>query len=137
MARVSAPGARLCDSTALVDGGPGVRFTVWYQGRAEPAFAIRHARMAHAYLNRCAHKLVELDWDPGQFFDAERRYLICATHGALYEPASGACVAGPCRGAALVPLPVEERDGAVWLAGASGAILTTDQTSKTATDEHR
>jgi nitrite reductase/ring-hydroxylating ferredoxin subunit len=113
----------LCASTALVNGGPGVRFTVWYRGRAEPAFAIRHAHAVHAYLNRCAHKLVELDWEPGRFFDGGGHHLICATHGALYEPASGSCVAGPCRGAALVPLPVEERDGAVWLAGESGAML--------------
>jgi len=135
--QVSAPGDRLCESETLVDSGPGLRFTALYQGRIEPAFAIRYARNVYAYLNRCAHKLVELDWEPGQFFGAERRYLVCATHGALYEPASGACVAGPCRGAALVPLPVEERDGAVWLAGAPGAMLTTDQTSRTAIDEHR
>jgi nitrite reductase/ring-hydroxylating ferredoxin subunit len=110
---------------------------VLHRGRVEPAFAIRCGREVHAYLNRCAHRLVELDWEPGQFFDAERRYLVCATHGALYEPASGTCVAGPCRGAALVAVPVRERDGAVWLADTSGAMLTTNQTPTAATDERR
>lgn len=137
MARVSAPGTILCESAALQDGGPGVRFMVLHRGRVEPAFAIRCGREVHAYLNRCAHRLVELDWEPGQFFDAERRYLVCATHGALYEPASGTCVAGPCRGAALVAVPVRERDGAVWLADTSGAMLTTNQTPTAATDERR
>lgn len=116
MAAVSAPGSVLCASAALVDGGAGVRFTVLHRGRAEPAFVIRHQHKVHAYLNRCAHKLVELDWEPGQFFDAERRTLICATHGARYDPASGACVDGPCRGARLVSLAVEEAGGLIRLA---------------------
>lgn len=127
------PGTRLCASGALVEGGPGMRFRVERHGRLEPAFAVRHAGRVRAYLNRCAHKLVELDWEEGQFFDLERRYLVCATHGALYEPASGACVAGPCRGGRLIAVPVHERDGAVWLADASGAML---KSIKAATDEH-
>ena len=77
----------------------------------------------YAYLNRCAHKLVELDWQEGEFFDAEYRYLVCATHGALYDPASGVCVSGPCRGAALAAVPVRETDGAVWLAGTPVAVV--------------
>lgn len=116
MASVSAPGSVLCASAALVDGGAGVRFTVLHRGRVEPAFVIRHRQAVYAYLNRCAHKFVELDWEPGQFFDADRRTLICATHGARYDPASGACRDGPCRGAPLVSLAVEEADGVVRLA---------------------
>lgn len=117
------PGEKVCDSPALRDAGPGVRFHVEVHGRMESAFVIRHDGRVHGYLNRCAHKFVELDWEPGQFFDADGRYLICATHGALYEPANGHCVAGPCRGAVLVPLPVAEHGGAVWLAGSVGTML--------------
>ncbi len=109
-------GARVCVSADLVDGGPGVRFTVATPAGGEAAFAIRYRGQVYAYLNRCAHRLVELDWEPGQFFDAEGRHLICATHGALYQPATGACLDGPCRGAGLVPITVAERDGTVWLA---------------------
>ncbi len=123
MAPVSAPGSVLCASAALVDGGAGVRFTVLHRGRIEPAFVIRHRHTVHAYLNRCAHKLVELDWEPGQFFDADRRTLICATHGARYDPASGACVDGPCRGARLVSLPVEEVGGVVRLAAHGASVV--------------
>lgn len=110
------PGENVCASTQLQDGGTGVRFLVAHNGSLFPAFAVRHAGRPVAYLNRCAHKLVELDWQEGEFFDAEKRYLVCATHGALYDPASGICVGGPCRGARLTPVPLHEIDGAVWLA---------------------
>jgi len=123
MDRLIGPGERICNSEMLKDCGPGVRFRLVHQGRAEPAFAVRHAGVVRGYLNRCAHKLVELDWEPGQFFDADGQFLICATHGALYEPASGACVAGPCRGAILVAVPLQEQDGAVWLAAPSGTMI--------------
>jgi nitrite reductase/ring-hydroxylating ferredoxin subunit len=105
----------ICPPGMLTDGGHGVRFTVRQQGALLPAFAIRYRGRVHAYLNRCAHKLTELDWEPGEFFDAERRYLVCATHGALYEPDSGRCVAGPCRGATLVRLQVQETTAGIYL----------------------
>ncbi|UCH52662.1 MAG: Rieske 2Fe-2S domain-containing protein [Pseudomonadota bacterium] len=113
----------ICSSDKLVDGGSGVRFTVMRAGQPCPAFAVRFAGRAYAYLNRCAHKLTELDWEAGQFFDAEARYLVCATHGALYQPETGLCVAGPCRGARLTALAVEEVQGRVRLTGANGIHL--------------
>jgi phosphoglycolate phosphatase len=107
----------ICPSAALVDGGDGVRFTVPESGRHIPAFAVRFEGAVHAYLNRCSHKSVELDWVPGRFFDGERRYLVCATHGAHYAPATGACAGGPCNGG-LVKLEVIEKNDGVYLATA-------------------
>ena len=86
----------ICESAALVDSGDGVRFEVEVAGRLEPAFAIRFDGTAHAYLNRCAHMPMELDWKPGKFFDFEGLLLICSTHGAIYEPETGKCLGGPC-----------------------------------------
>ncbi|MEP7262087.1 MAG: hypothetical protein ABI669_12835, partial [Usitatibacter sp.] len=57
----------------------------------------------------------ELDWQPGEFFEETGLYLICSTHGALFEPGSGFCVAGPCRGDSLEPLSIREREGQVIL----------------------
>ena len=54
-------------------------------------------------------------YEIGQFFDLDRRLLLCATHGAVYDPRSGACRGGPCRGGGLEPLPVCETEDAVWL----------------------
>lgn len=106
----------ICAAAALEEGGRGVRFMVEWYGRTEPAFVVRFEGVPRAYLNRCAHVPMELDWQEGDFFDLEARYLICGTHGALYEPRSGLCVLGPCKGRRLVSLQVEERDNQVfWL----------------------
>ncbi len=103
----------ICDSADLVDSGDGVRFEINRQGRAQCAFVIRHEGKVHAYVNRCAHVAVELDWQPGKFFDADGGHLICSTHGAIYAPASGLCVQGPCKGDRLVAVPVAEVNGKV------------------------
>jgi nitrite reductase/ring-hydroxylating ferredoxin subunit len=106
----------ICASEALADGGPGVRFEVHRHGEPMQAFAVRFRGVVRAYINECQHQATELDWNPGDFFDAERLYLVCATHGARYEPASGVCVDGPCVGARLGTVAVRERDGSVYCA---------------------
>ena len=106
----------------LVDGGPGIRFTIERNGRAVEAFAIRHRGIVHAYVNACAHQAVELDWIPGAFFTADGLHLVCSLHGALYEPDTGRCIAGPCRGAALVRIPGAERAGDAAIVVAAAAV---------------
>jgi nitrite reductase/ring-hydroxylating ferredoxin subunit len=113
----------ICYSGELVDGGCGVRFAVWWHGAVAPAFAVRFGGVVHAYLNRCGHRSLELDWNAGEFFDARGEHLLCATHGARYTPATGACIEGPCRGEGLIKLAVVERDGAVRLAPADEVHL--------------
>ena len=104
----------ICASGALVDGGDGVRFELDPAVHFTPVgFAVRHCGVVRAFVNRCPHAGTELDWNPGEFFDETQLYLMCATHGALFEPGNGHCVAGPCRGASLEPLAVAERDGKV------------------------
>jgi nitrite reductase/ring-hydroxylating ferredoxin subunit len=103
----------VCPSASLVEAGEGVRFEVESGGRRHPAFAVRFGGRVYAYRNRCAHVGVELDWQPGRFFDADGIVLICSTHGALYDPRTGECRGGPCRGGRLEPVAVEERDGSV------------------------
>src|SRR5205085_12271796 len=105
----------ICASADLVDAGSGVRFEVDYRGESASAFVVRHEGVAHAYLNRCAHIAMELDWLPGAFFDHEGHDLICSTHGAVYSASTGKCLGGPCAGGALVKLAVEEIDGRVVL----------------------
>jgi len=78
----------------------------------EPAFLIRHAGHLYVYHNRCPHAGTTLDWNPGHFFSDDRRFLLCQTHGALFDPATGAPMTGPCR-FGLQPLPFRLLDGMI------------------------
>ena len=116
---------RVCESAALSERGDGVRFSVTTHGIERNAFVVRYGGKAFAYLNRCAHAGLELDWIEGRFLDSERRWLICAAHGALYEPDTGACAGGPCAGhGALVALPLVEIDGVVYWRPPRGETTT-------------
>lgn len=105
----------ICTSGELVERGPGIRFEVDEGGQEAPAFAVRYRGEVRAYINRCAHVSLELDFMPGRFFDRYGEYLICATHGAMYDPSSGGCVGGPCNGVGLEALQVSEINGRVEL----------------------
>jgi len=102
----------LCNSGDLVDGGLAVPFDVVYGGQTCRAFAIRFRGQVHAYLNRCTHVAMELDWQPNRFFDDTGNWLLCSTHGAAYLPDTGACAGGPCRGP-LVRITLTEKEGVV------------------------
>lgn len=105
----------LCPSARLPERGTGHRFEVSVDGKAVGAFAVRHQGRVVAYLNRCAHVAMELDWTEGRFFDADGETLLCATHGAAYDPADGRCLGGPCAGrGGLRRLQVVEREGVVY-----------------------
>ena len=104
----------ICDSAELAEGGAGVRFDWGPAGGPGKGFVVRHDGVARAFVNRCPHVGTELDWQPGEFFDYSRLYLICSTHGALYDPATGGCLGGRCEGRGLVPITVVERDGGIY-----------------------
>ena len=92
------PGGALALDVALPDG-PRRLLVVATAGGPE------------VYLNSCPHTGVRLDWTPGRLFDCSGRYLQCATHGALFDPAGGQCVSGPCAGRGLVRVPSRVLDG--------------------------
>lgn len=114
MAGLSRP-EPVCEAQRLRNGGAGVRFAVRLRGDLRPAFAVRYENRVYAYVNECAHRSVELDWNEGDFFDVEGRFLVCATHGARYYPENGACAGGPCNGRGLTALPIDEAGGVVRL----------------------
>lgn len=65
----------------------------------------------HGYLNSCPHLGPTLDLVPGRFTDISGAYLMCSTHGALFEPETGRCIAGPCIGRRLVTVSVAMENG--------------------------
>lgn len=106
----------VCDASDLIDAGRGVRFALLAWGQPATGFVIRHGGQVYGYLNRCAHVPIELDWREGEFFESGGQYLMCTTHGAVYEPGSGKCTGGPCRGGRLHPITVHEGAGEIyWL----------------------
>ena len=103
----------LCNSAELAEGSDAVPFDVVFGGETMRAFAIRFEGRVHAYLNRCTHVAMELDYQPNRIFDDSGQWLLCSTHGAAYVPDTGACAGGPCRGG-LVKVELSEQDGVVY-----------------------
>jgi nitrite reductase/ring-hydroxylating ferredoxin subunit len=113
-AEADAPAEPLCASADLAERG---RAFVWDQlvyRQPARAFALRFDGRVVAYVNRCAHVPTEMDWQPGEFLDMDRRWILCSIHGAAYEPADGRCVGGPCGRSKLMAIATEERDGQVY-----------------------
>jgi nitrite reductase/ring-hydroxylating ferredoxin subunit len=114
-ARDPVPGReRLCAGAELAERGRAWVWDVLEYGRPARAFALRFDGTVRAYVNRCAHVPAEMDWQPGEFLDTGRRWILCSIHGAAYEPADGRCVGGPCGRGRLQPIAVEEIDGEVY-----------------------
>lgn len=101
---------RICDLGELPRAG----------GRA---FAVDGADVAvlctpdgvRAFRNVCPHQGRSMDFAPGELLFTPAGLLMCPHHGACFDPATGACTEGPCRGAALTSLETVRRDGALWL----------------------
>lgn len=93
--------------------GPGqtAKFRLFRRGKPVEAFIVNVNGGYHAYVNRCPHAGTPLDVWPNEFLTEDGRYLICSTHGAVFEQHTGLCVEGPCPGARLEILPIE-RHGA-------------------------
>ena len=108
------PREPLCDARALEERGRAYGWDVMEHGRPQRAFVLRIDGQPRAYLNRCLHVPVEMDWTPGEFLDSERRYILCSIHGAAYDPAHGQCVGGPCGRGRLTALDVREEAGQVY-----------------------
>ena len=84
--------------------GQSKKFTLRRGGRDFEAMLINCQGNFFAYMNRCPHVGLTLDWVDNQFFTVDSRYLMCANHGAVFEPSTGECVWGPCAGASLQKL---------------------------------
>ncbi len=108
------PPQRLCAATELLEKGRAILFDVLHFREPARAFALRFDGRVVAYLNRCVHVPTELDWQPGEFLDADREFIICSIHGATYEPRDGRCVAGPCGRGRLTAIVATEENGDVY-----------------------
>ena len=91
---------------ATVPPGHSATFRLERAGRTVNGFVVNHDGHYRAYVNCCPHVGTPLDLWPNEFFSEDGRTLICSTHGAVYDPSSGLCTAGPCVGDRLTTLPL-------------------------------
>ncbi|HTM58650.1 MAG TPA: Rieske 2Fe-2S domain-containing protein [Candidatus Udaeobacter sp.] len=110
--RILADSRRLSETAA-------VRFVIEIDGVSRDAFAVRYRGQFFAYVNTCRHEGRMLDFGDGHFFDEACDALVCVHHGARYQPSTGICVEGPCLGARLTALKLEQRGQELWCVGAS------------------
>ena len=109
------PGQALCRLDDIPEGG-AIAVDALLRDGEDSVIVLRRDDTVRAYLNVCPHAGRRLDWAPGQFLKSREGHLVCAVHGATFETAGGACIAGPCRGDALRAVAVKVRDGQVVLA---------------------
>ncbi len=116
--RTKAPSASRFKVARVSDLKPGesMKFLLPIRGADEECFLINFNGEFHAYVNRCRHVPMPMDWVDNQFFAEEGRYLMCQTHNAYYEPASGECIAGPASacGKFLYRVPLEITDEVIF-----------------------
>jgi len=118
----SREGSRIVARVGEIEPGAVKKFWLICQQYRLDAFLINDQGNYHAYVNRCRHMPTPLDFVRDQFLSDDGRYLQCYTHGALYEFATGECVAGPCKGESLYRLPVRVDRGEVLVGCPQGDL---------------
>lgn len=107
-----------------IPAGKSLKFIMPIDGSDEECFVINHHGRLHAYVNRCCHIPLALDWVDNQFFTADGRFVMCQTHNACYVPESGECVEGPgtsC-GKFLTRIPLEIANGIIYAQPPEGPL---------------
>lgn len=95
---------------------PGSRgFTVSCGDIQQEIFLVRTTAGVYGYLNSCPHTGAPLDWVPDRFLSQDLSHIQCSTHAALFNVDDGECIAGPCSGDALTPVPLAIDADAVYL----------------------
>jgi nitrite reductase/ring-hydroxylating ferredoxin subunit len=94
---------RLCHLADLPDGGAR-GFDPFGRGR-DTVFAVRQGGAVRVWADRCPHHGTPMPWRKDAYLNAAGDRIVCAAHGALFEPDTGLCVQGPCLGERLRALP--------------------------------
>ncbi len=110
-----APGTRLCAFDDIVE--PGAKGFMFRDGeKLFFGFVVRRDGEVRGFIDRCPHTGLPLSQMPDRYLTREGDLIICSSHGALFRPGDGLCIAGPCAGRSLWPWPVRVEGGAVIVA---------------------
>lgn len=100
----------LCPLSDIEDG-MAKEFTYRTDKNIYDIFIQRLEEKVFAYTNICPHAGTPLNMDEGKFMEKTGQYLMCHTHGALFQLEDGLCVAGPCNGARLTTVEIAVNNG--------------------------
>ena len=118
----SRSGGRVIAKVDECEAGSVKKFWIICRRYRVEGFLVNDNGSFHAYVNRCRHMTTPLDFIRDQFLSEDRRHLMCYTHGAIYEFATGLCIAGPCKGESLYRLPVRIDRGEVLVGCPEGDL---------------
>lgn len=108
---MTAPLHRVRVAVGDVADGEYKLFSFERHGETLSAIAYKHASEGwKVYVNRCPHVSYSLDFGDGDVMDAERKFFMCMSHGAMFLPESGECFMGAAYGQRLEVLPFRKHD---------------------------
>ncbi len=117
---VRVPGA------ASIAEGEAKTFAYVRAGKSCEGFLLRHRLGFYAYANACPHWNVDLGLGFGDFYDRELDRIFCRNHGALFQPQTGLCSAGPCAGLYLEQFEVAWDGPDALVSTASATVIDTE-----------
>jgi nitrite reductase/ring-hydroxylating ferredoxin subunit len=83
------------------EGGARCARRIDADGVVQRVIVLRRGETLWAYVNRCPHFSVGLDFEPGEFATYDGAVLMCAHHSAMFRYEDGYCFDGPCLGQRL------------------------------------
>ena len=98
--------ARILCALSDLDATGAKEIILTRDGARYPVFVAKVGLDILGYVNTCPHVRLPLNLREDAFFDVTRSFLFCANHGAHFDPASGLCLRGPCKGLSLQRFPV-------------------------------
>jgi nitrite reductase/ring-hydroxylating ferredoxin subunit len=77
-------------------------------GLPSKVVVVRTGESIFGYLDACPHYSpgTPMAWKTDRYLNGDRTHIMCASHGALFDIATGACIIGPCLGQSLTRVPV-------------------------------
>ena len=105
-------GVRLGPLDQIADGRAR-GFVVRMRAGRFHGFVVRRGAEAFGWMDRCPHAGLPLAQRLDDYLTPDGSLVACSWHAALFDPATGACVGGPCSGAGLTAWPVRVVDGEI------------------------
>lgn len=126
MTRQTSEHPALTRKATLIPKAPLCRFEDLAPGRSrgfdpldegrDTMFIVRQGDRLYAYRNDCPHQHnARMAWKKNEFLNSDRTRITCSAHGATFAIDTGLCDGGPCVGERLEPVPIEIRDGDVYI----------------------